>query len=201
MAEATSATDLLAALIAAPWVADLVKIGIPSIITLVSIVVTARTTTAGQQKDLAIEALRQQADESRVVRDHRSALVKDVAARVVAVESAIGEHSGVYRAGYEPGDENPALQLRHSEALQNLEKAVQQCMGVQALVHLLADDELADQIESYLEALHQYQVAANPEDEQGEPVDELYKLHETIVGHRVTLMRGLGKIYPGAPRA
>ncbi|HDR8951600.1 TPA: hypothetical protein ACK3Q6_001455 [Burkholderia cepacia] len=195
MANATSATDLLAALIAAPWMSDLVKVGIPSFITAVSIVVTARTTRAGQQKDLAIEALRQQADDDRVSKSNRSELVKDIAQRVVAFENAIGEHAGLYRMGYQPRTDNGALLVRHGEALQNLEKAVQQCIAARALVHLLADDELVGQLELYLTALFAYQVAARPEKDT--TVSQFNDLHNAITARRAPLMRSLGKVYPG----
>ncbi|NTY39892.1 hypothetical protein [Burkholderia diffusa] len=196
MADTKSVTDLLTAVVTAPWVADFVKVGIPSAIAGLSIVVTARTTRAGQQKDLAIESLRQQADDRRVSRSNRAELVKDIAARVVAVENAIGEHSGVYRMGYSPENDNAALQLRHSEAFHNLEKALQQCIGARALVHLLADDEIVAQLELYLTALFSYQSAARPE--KNTDVFALNELHGVITNRRGPLMRGLGKIYPGA---
>ncbi|GEM_PF-2881722 len=152
---------------AEPWINDLIKIGIPSLGTLLSIFVTYRIGIAGHKKDLDIEKLRAEINKSKASSEKRTDLAKDVMLKITAVETAHGKFSGVFRS--ENIKVNSTLtgeqKIKLNSTFQDLSRAIDECTGIKSSVLLLNEPQVSVNFTLYLEKLYTFQAGVKQDDD------------------------------------
>ena len=148
-----------------PLLGDLIKIGIPSLVTITSAAFTFALGRAGLKKDQLIEQLRRDADRSRVYSERKSALVMEIVAKMSAIDNAIAGYSGIFRSAPIDNIDVPSEDAaeRARLAFAEVGRAIDTCIGVLPHVHLLGERDTSAAFALFLQELFRFQKYANPE--------------------------------------
>ena len=177
------------------YLGDLIKIGIPSAVTIVSAILNWCMFVSNKKKDIAIEKIRFSNDQLKVKANRQSDLIKEIANKVAAVESAFANHTGVYRNSETPLEiENSSNYFEDAEsAFKELGISINSCVGINALVHLLGERTVIASFKIYLEALYTYQNIANPS--KAPDIWVLQEKYGIVETHHSKFMSELSKMF------
>ncbi|CAN0621504.1 protein of unknown function [Burkholderia multivorans] len=144
---------------------DLIKIGIPSLVTIVSGAFTLVLGLAGHRKDRLIEKLRRDADRSRINSERKASLVMEIVVKMGAVDNAMAGYSGVFRSEGIDGNNPPSTAAveKARAAFSEMGRAVDACIGALPQVHLLGEPKTSAAFTLFLQTLFGFQKYANPE--------------------------------------
>jgi hypothetical protein len=147
------------------WLSDLVKIGIPVLGTIASLVFGYLMKLSSDKKDLTLEDFRRDAEQTKVAVEKRSTLVLQIAEKITIIEKALADHSGVFRRERPDEIDCPSVEMteRARIAFNNVHAAVDACVGANVLVDLLSEPKLSAQYQIFLESLFTFQREANPD--------------------------------------
>lgn len=143
----------------------LLQVGIPSLITVVSIYFNYRTNKVSKQKDETIAQLNIDAKFRGEVDQRRARLIEDIAEKILSLESALGKHSGVFRRMPEGHNIPERSQDRTAitEAVDEVRVAVDECVGIRTKVNLLGQKKVSAEYQLLLESLFSFQKLVAPE--------------------------------------
>lgn len=181
------------------WVSDLIKIGIPSLFAVASLVANCWQTRKGHEKDLTIEKLRHSAEAWKAMTEKRSALVMEIATKITAAENALAMHSGIFRK-HGIADESQVSDEILDEArtvFAGVNATVDSCIGATVLVRLLGDAKTTAQFELFLQSLFSFQKYANPN--QSMDRFELMEWSDKVKHQKNAVLGSLSAIYLDAP--
>lgn len=179
----------------ATWVTSLIQVGIPSVVAVVSLVLTFLVTKAGHKKDLKIAEISLAGKLGEAASVRGANLVREIAEAISAVEIAIGKHSGVFRkySHSETFPDGPDTEASLMSAYADLCVAIDACCGARAKVNLLGNPEISVSFELFLEKLFGFQHEANPAIKTNRV--ELSLVHDEVVERVGILMQMLSTIY------
>ena len=162
------------------WITTLIQIGVPSLLTLVSLILTFCLGKAAHQKERVIATLGIDAERKKITSERQASLVKDIASAVSIVEAALGSYSGVFRrmsAG--EGRMTDAMTKERNDAFLDLSSAVDKCTGARTASYLLGNSSISATFDLYMQDLFGFQRLANPT--SSADVFQLSTAHDAIV--------------------
>lgn len=179
----------------ANWITSLIQIGVPSLIAIVSLVLTFLAARAGHKKDIRIAELTLQGKVRELTSQRESTLVQEIAEAVSEVENAIGKHSGIFRRNaYRNGAPiSPELDNNLRSAYAELSSAIDACCGARAKISLLGKPNISHAFELFLEILFGFQHEANPS--LFNDTLQLSESFEEVKTRREELMQLLSSVY------
>jgi len=182
-------------------ISDLIKIGIPSLVTLATGLYAYLLGRAGHKKDIAIEQLRSDSANARIASEKKSALVMEVAAKISAVENAMGRHSGVFRSENIKDESTVTVDAleKAREAFREVGNAIDACIGARVQIDLLGDSKLSARYTIFMESLFTYQAQARPDKNMNG--FDLTGWFNRVGNQKAEVLRMLGEIHLGTSPA
>lgn len=179
---------------------DLIKIGIPSLVTLVTGLYSFILTLMGHKKDIFIEKLRSDYDKSKIESEKKSALVMEIVVKISAVENAMAKHSGVFRSEsiHDESMVTDKIMKKIRSAYLDVGTAIDACIGARAQVDLLGDSILSAKFNAFLGSLFTFQNKARP-DENMDAL-EMTEWFERVGRQKEAVLEKLSEIHFGTTR-
>lgn len=146
----------------ASWIKDLIQIGIPSLVTLVSLLVTFLLGKASHQKDIAIANLSSESEKRKITSERKANLIKNIATALTEVENACGTYSGIFRRTRKDTPVPISASQELQDAFCALSSAIDKCCGARTATYLLGDSRVGTLFELYLQKSFEFQQQANP---------------------------------------
>jgi len=179
----------------ASWATALVQIGIPSLVTLVSLFVTFRLGRASHQKDIAIANLAADSERRKMTSERKANLITEITAALVEVENAHSAYSGLFRR---TKIEDASAPIAPSQELQDafsaMSSAIDKCCGARTATCLLGNSRVGALFELYLQDNFGFQQQANPIHGGASPID----LNDSFIqlsSRRIELLGLLSDLY------
>lgn len=179
----------------ASWVTSLIQIGIPSLVTLVSLFVTFHLGRASHQKDIAIAKLTADSEKRKTISERKANLITNITATLAEVENAHSGYSGLFRRTKIEDNSVPTMpyeELQH--AFSTLSSAIDRCCGARTATYLLGNSRVSGLFEVYLEDNFRFQQLANPIHGGANPID-LNDLFSKLSSRRIELLGLLSDLY------
>lgn len=179
----------------ASWVTTLIQIGIPSLVTLASLIVTFHLGRASHQKDIAIANFAADSEKRKMTSERKANLITDITAALAGVENAHSAYSGIFRRiEIEDASAPIAPSQELQDAFSTLSSAIDRCCGARTATYLLGNSRFNALFELYLQDNFGFQKKANPIHSGASPI-ELDDLFSKLSSRRKELLGLLSDLY------
>jgi len=178
---------------------DLIKIGIPSLVTIVTAILAACLAIRSHRKDVYIERLRMASGNDREVKAKQGELIQRIVADLNEVHIPLLRYGTLVAEDITSDVKIPLLrEMRQgsiSDAFDELSRAAQEGHKAKINVHLLGNLEVTLGYEAYWQALLRFLNECSPDKDVS--LDLIHVRHEAVKCKQEYILGLLSKIYLG----